>query len=171
VKVVVLKDTLGPKLAGMLGRLKARSGLMMAIGEQVRAFARDAFTDPAKRVTPWPAKKDGSPATLRKSGALIGSPRLAAVTTDSVTVVSDRPYSAIHQLGGKTKPHVIKSKDKAALAFNIQGKAYLAKQVNHPGSVIPARPYFPIDTQGRLHPDMEADVAAMIRRHLGLGRD
>lgn len=58
-------------------------------------------------------------------------------------------YAAIHQFGGKTKPHLIAPKNKKALKFN----GIVVKQVNHPGSTIPARPFFPFDVSGGIYPD------------------
>jgi phage gpG-like protein len=46
-------------------------------------------------------------------------------------------YAAIHQFGGQTKPHVIKPRYKRALAFG----GVIVRQVQHPGSNIPARPF------------------------------
>ncbi|HMO03907.1 MAG TPA: phage virion morphogenesis protein [Kiritimatiellia bacterium] len=169
-KVVILKDTLTPKLEGVMAQLQYPRALLQAIGLRAVAFARDAFTDPSKRPTPWAAKKDGEPATLRYRGALQQSLRLVAADNNSATIGSDRPYAAIHQLGGKTKPHIIKAKDAAALYFRVGAQSYYAKQVKHPGSLIPARPYFPLHPDGRLQPEFQAEVESMIHKHVGLGR-
>lgn len=67
--------------------------------------------------------------------------------TDSSMVVgmvassADVRYARIHEYGGKTAPHVIRAKNGKALAFQMGGKMRFAAYVNHPGSVIPARPY------------------------------
>lgn len=169
-KAILMKDTLSPALFRMLSRVRDRASLMMAIGQRARDMAVEAFTDPSKRVAPWPAKKDGSAATLYYRGVLKQSLRLIGFDNDSATVGSDRPYAAIHQLGGRTSPHVIKPSEAMALHFRVGPKSYYATQVNHPGSVIPARPYFPIDAQGNLHPEMKADAADMVRQHLELSR-
>ncbi len=58
---------------------------------------------------------------------------------DFAMVSTNKPYAAIHQFGGKTRPHVIRPKEKKALSIPRIG---VRKSVNHPGSVIPARPYF-----------------------------
>lgn len=84
----------------------------------------------------WLGKADGSPSKLQDTGRLKASivqlydPTMAMVGTNVV-------YAAIHQFGGKTKPHVIRPRDKKALRFNGR----FAKSVNHPGSKIPARPF------------------------------
>ena len=51
---------------------------------------------------------------------------------------SNMVYAAIHHMGGKTSAHRI-----------------VRKAVNHPGSQIDARPYLPINGQGKLQEDGE----------------
>lgn len=63
------------------------------------------------------------------------TPTSASVSVGGATA----SYAAIHQYGGITKPHVIKAKDKKALAW--PGGKHPVRQVNHPGSKIPARPF------------------------------
>lgn len=165
-KVIVLKDTLSPALHKMLERMRNRAPLMSAIGQRAISRAKDAFTDASIRPSPWPAKKTGQPATLYKTGALKQSPRLVAVDGNSVTVGSDRPYAAIHQLGGRTSPHTIKPKNGKALLWMANGQAHFAKSVKHPGSLIPARPYFPMNADGSLEPEFDREVSGMVRRHV-----
>lgn len=57
--------------------------------------------------------------------------------------VSGVVYAWIHELGGKTSPHIIAAKNKAFLVFFWQKKQVWMKirSVNHPGSNIPARPF------------------------------
>ena len=50
-------------------------------------------------------------------------------------------YAAIHEFGGRTRPHVIEAKAGGVLAFQSGGKTVFARRVNHPGSKIPARPF------------------------------
>lgn len=89
----------------------------------------------------WAGLKNPGP---RRSGGKIlqDSGRLASSITpssdnDSAVVGTNIKYAAIHQFGGQTRAHLIKPKNKKALAFG--GK--VVKQVNHPGSKIPARPF------------------------------
>jgi phage gpG-like protein len=74
-------------------------------------------------------------------------------------VGTNTPYAAIHEFGGQTKPHIIRPKNRKLLAwFNQGGRIYkngknpgqgerladpmiYAREVHHPGSRIPARPY------------------------------
>ncbi len=51
------------------------------------------------------------------------------------------PYAAIHEFGGTTRPHIIRPRNASVLAFNSGGNPVFARFVNHPGSVIRARPY------------------------------
>lgn len=51
------------------------------------------------------------------------------------------PYAAIHEFGGTTRAHVIRPRNAKVLAFQMGGANVFARFVNHPGSVIPARPY------------------------------
>jgi len=69
-------------------------------------------------------------------------------------------YAAIHQFGGKTRAHVIKPKNKKALAW--PGGRHPVRSVNHPGSNIPARPFLGISRQDR---DRILEVVA---DHLGM---
>ncbi|MFT4464043.1 MAG: phage virion morphogenesis protein [Sodalis sp. (in: enterobacteria)] len=56
---------------------------------------------------------------------------------DQAVVGTNVVYTRIHQQGGTTRPHVIRPRYKKALAFNGR----VVKNVNHPGSTIPARPF------------------------------
>jgi len=56
---------------------------------------------------------------------------------NAVMVGTDKEYAAIHQMGGRTAAHIIMPRRKKALKTPYG----LFKKVNHPGSVIPARPF------------------------------
>ena len=102
---------------------------------------------------------------LRASGMRVGrfvSPFLR-FPRDAVTVGSDRKYAAIHQLGGKTKAHVIRPKNGKAL--KIPGIGF-RKSVNHPGSQIPARPYFPFYADGRPTPIAHTAILQVLEKRL-----
>ncbi len=72
-------------------------------------------------------------------------------------------YAAIHQFGGKTKPHTIKPKNGKALTI---GDA-VVKSAQHPGSDIPARPYAPITAEGMLTAPARAGIIDILARHFG----
>jgi phage gpG-like protein len=71
------------------------------------------------------------------------------VEGNSVVLGSGLKHAAIHNFGGKTKPHDISAKHASALRF-FKGKKDPVfvktnkKPVKHPGSVIPARPFLVI---------------------------
>lgn len=81
--------------------------------------------------------------TLRQGGKILqASGRLASSIIPqsdamSASVGTNVKYAAIHQLGGKTRPHKIVARNKKALAFG----GVMCRSVNHPGSNIPARPF------------------------------
>lgn len=56
---------------------------------------------------------------------------------------ANKVYAAIHELGGTTKPHVIKGKNTKTgrLKFEVGGKYVYPKQVNHPGATMPKRSF------------------------------
>ncbi|PVX80045.1 phage virion morphogenesis protein [Paraburkholderia unamae] len=76
---------------------------------------------------------------LQASGRLASSITPAYDAT-SARVGTNVVYAAIHQFGGQTRAHVIRPKNAKALHFG----GIFAKQVNHPGSKIPARPFLAI---------------------------
>lgn len=78
----------------------------------------------------WPGK------ILQRSGSLASSISQHWTGTQAV-VGTNKVYAAIQQFGGRTKPHVIKARHKRALSFG----GIVVRQVNHPGSKIPARPF------------------------------
>jgi hypothetical protein len=86
-----------------------------------------------------------------------------SATTSGVTVGSDRKYAAIHQLGGKTKAHVIRAKNGKAL--KIPGIGF-RKKVNHPGSNVPARPYFPFYRDGSPTPAAHTALLQVVEQWL-----
>jgi phage gpG-like protein len=99
-----IRDGISPAIARLASRVRNRKPILEAMGLEFVSLSKRAFTTPSLRPLPWRDKVDGTPATLRKSGALWQSIRVAEVTNDSVTAASDRPYAAIHQLGGEKMP-------------------------------------------------------------------
>ncbi|WP_052362355.1 phage virion morphogenesis protein [Geminisphaera colitermitum] len=128
-----IRDTISPSLAKLAAGIENKKPILEAMGTQLASLTQRAFNEPDLRPAPWPAKRDGSPATLRKNQVLVRSIRITDLTNDSVTVSTDRLYAAIHQFGGE-----IRAKGKA-LRFQLGGKTIFAKKVK-----IPPRPFFPI---------------------------
>lgn len=91
-------------------------------------------------------KRDGGPGykILQDSGRLAGSITQYYDATQAV-VGTNMVYAAIHQFGGKTKAHTIRAKNARALALPGIGPR---RSVQHPGSVIPARPYLVVSDAG-----------------------
>ncbi|WP_375591724.1 phage virion morphogenesis protein [Chitiniphilus eburneus] len=75
---------------------------------------------------------------LQSTGRLASSV-IARSDADHATVGTNVKYAAIHQFGGQTRAHVIRPRNKRALAW--AGAAHPVTRVNHPGSKIPARPF------------------------------
>ncbi|MBX3588786.1 MAG: phage virion morphogenesis protein [Ramlibacter sp.] len=118
--------------------MRAVAGIMLsAVEDNFEQEGRPKWKDlaPSTKLSrfkegKWPGK------ILQRSGALASS-ITQSFTADVAKVATNMPYARIQNFGGRTKPHVIKPKTKRALAFG----GIVVRQVNHPGSVIPARPY------------------------------
>lgn len=80
----------------------------------------------------------------------------------------DVRYARIHEYGGKTAPHVIRAKNGKALAFQMGGKQRFAAYVNHPGSVIPARPYMR-PSLAEMKPQINAGLEEAVARGANAG--
>ncbi len=92
---------------------------------------------------------------LGDTGMLKSSVQPSNSRTEAV-VGSNLVYAAIHHFGGKTKAHVIRPKNKRALSFG----GIVVRQVNHPGSNIPARPFLKLEPR-----DLRAIVLASQRHY------
>jgi phage virion morphogenesis protein len=131
------------RAAGQMGNTRP---LMRSIaGIQMRAV-EDNFAQEGR--PKWKDLHPGTKLGRSKQGTWPGMilQRSAGGLAASITSRSDdrsaitgtnKVYAAIHQFGGKTKPHVIRPKAKRALSFG----GIVVRQVNHPGSDIPARPF------------------------------
>lgn len=127
-----------------LQRLAARGEnlrpVLRDIGEDIRTVTEKNFAA-GGRPTPWKesarSKKEGgkplsASSRLRRSFTVEADSRSVRVGTNVI-------YAAIHQLGGKTKPHVIRPRHANGLFW--PGAQHPVKAVKHPGSVFPARPF------------------------------
>lgn len=123
------------------------------MGEYTLQVLEDRFyhqVDPEGR--PWTPLQESSRARKRNAKILTESGRLRRsyiyrASTGQLLVGSNVIYAAIHQFGGKTKPHTIRPRNKKALFW--AGASHPMKAVNHPGSVIPARPVLGISREDR----------------------
>ena len=135
-------DAIRNRLREIASRAGNLSPVMKAIGDRVAAQTRERFKSggPAPDGTPWKPPATPNPKrvrTLTVSGHLAGSIRYQLMNKNSVRIGTNRVYAAIHQLGGKTAPRVIRPVRKKALKTPFG----LFAKINHPGSNIPARPY------------------------------
>lgn len=120
------RNEISPDIRHKLHAVSNARPLLEAIGLQLVSLTKRAFTDAGLRPAEWPPRKKAvSWQILRKSGTLWKSIRVTDVTGSSVTVGSDRPYAAVHQLGSRRST----------------GR----------GGGIPARPFFPV-LSGKLTP-------------------
>lgn len=112
--LIKIKDTLGPDLARRAGAVADKRPLLEAMGQAVKSLGIQAFTDPAKRAQAWAPRKDNHPHPLLQGHAeaggktspplLIKTIRVLSVTNSQVTIGSDLPYAATHQLGRDAIP-------------------------------------------------------------------
>ena len=162
----LVRNDISPILTRLKARLEPgqRKDVLRAMGTVFMSITQGNFNSVSSqyRPIPWRAKLDGSPATLKKSGLLSHSFHLE-VTSEYARVYNPTPYAAIHQYGGKTRPHKITAKSGKALHFQIAGKNIFAASVNHSGSNIPARPFFPV-LNGKLTPAAEKLILAAAYR-------
>lgn len=107
--------------------------------EQVRAtFARlsDIMQRQAIAATAVKVEKyvEGEAAKHNQTGALVGSLKKARLPDGGYEIYHD-PRIAPHAkfVHWKTKPHLIKPKNKKALRWASGGRFHFAKQVKHPG--------------------------------------
>ncbi len=157
------RDFITPDLNAKYKAASDKVGIHQAIGLGLASLTKRAWTDSSLRPISWVNKSDGTPATLRKSGTLAKSIRTIA-TARAATIASDRHYAAIHQLGGRTQPHVIRPKNKKALKTPYG----MFKKVNHPGSHIPARPFMPFAPNGKPTAHALKMINQVLKRKLGI---
>ena len=136
--------------------MRSVSGIMLrAVEDNFEQEGRPKWKDlhPGTKLTrhlqgTWPGK------ILQRSGGLASSIQQRFNEREAV-VGTNKVYAAIHQFGGKTKPHVIKARTKRALSFG----GIVVRQVNHPGSNIPARPFL------RLTPGDQREIILAANQH------
>lgn len=126
----------------------------------VRKDSMQSFQKEADPTTgqPWKRIKSRRRGDVAKAQSLIDTGRLRRAVGAEYSVSGQvveirggiRPvvYGRIHQFGGTTSPHVILPRKAKVLRWaGSGGGSVFARSVNHPGSVIPARPYVGISKQ------------------------
>jgi phage gpG-like protein len=113
-KFTLKRDTISPHLLRQLRKAQNPAPALRAAGMVLVEMAKRSFDDPALRAASWPALKPAtikakaragkSSTMLKSSGTLWRSLRVIGVDKTRVTVGSDRPYAAFHQLGTRHIP-------------------------------------------------------------------
>lgn len=110
-KLIVIKDTLRPDLMRKLREVKNAKPFLAAMGQAVKAIAIASFQEAELRPSAWAPRKvepkDGHPLLLGSSmpKGRSSPPKLwraikqTSLTDKQVTIGSDKPYTATHQLG------------------------------------------------------------------------
>lgn len=127
----------------MAGRMADTTPMMRIIGETVRTSVERNFAAdgrPRWEVSGRAASDGGQTLSLtgrlRRSFTVAAGNGWAAVGTNVL-------YAAIHQFGGKTRPHTIEPRNKKALRTPYG----IFRRVHHPGSRIPARPFLMVQPE------------------------
>lgn len=113
-RFTISRDTLTPHLLRKLRAAQNPQPALRAAGEALVQMAKRSFDEPALRAASWPPLKPStakrkaaagkSNAILKSSGTLWRSLRVIGVTLSAVTIGSDRPYAAFHQIGTRHIP-------------------------------------------------------------------
>ncbi len=135
-------DAIRERLREISARTSNLSPILKAIGDRIVEQTKRRFEagGPSPFGAAWAAPKTPNPKrvrTLTVSGHLRDSIRAQMMGRNAVMVGTDKEYAAIHQKGGRTAASVILPRRAKALKTPYG----LFKRVNHPGSVIPARPF------------------------------
>jgi len=146
-------DLISPNIRKLVGTLDGggKKKVLTAMGDALRFWAMEAFTDSDKRPAPWADKIDGTPSTLQSANPTLRRSLRVEATATEVVVGSDRPYALIHQVGGEIRPRT-----GTALRFQAGGKWFTVRKVT-----MPARPYLPIATSGGLMTGAAEEVASV----------
>lgn len=113
--------------------------------EEVRKQLRPVLVRDGKELAARVRGKLSGPVLKIGSGRLLNSIRSEMIENANALYVrvysSGVPYAAIHEYGGRTRPHMIFPKNARALHFMVANGEVFAGKVNHPGSRIPERSY------------------------------
>lgn len=143
----ITRNDIAPALSKMATAARRPEPIFRAMGTTFLSLTMGNFKSADYRPRPWPAKKDGTPATLQKSGTLSRAFHLT-VSNTAATVANPMVYAAIHQFGG-----IIKGNPWLRFQY-APGKWATVSQIT-----IPARPFFPVEA-GKLTPTAEEKIKA-----------
>ena len=120
------RNNITPALARRARAIADSRPILEAMGTELVSISKRNFTDATLRPSIWAPLKPATIAAKKGKGGILRGPnavlqrsiRITSVTNSEVVAGTDRPYAAIHQLGGRA------------------GRGGAA--------IIPPRPYFPI---------------------------
>ena len=136
IKIKINADGLNDTLNTLADACQNREPLMRNLSEQLLDCVHENFAQQGRPA--WkPTSRGGM--ILQDTRRLLNS-ITPSFDNSTARAGTNLVYAAIHNNGGKTRPHVIKPKRAKALKFNGR----YAKSVNHPGSDIPARTFLSV---------------------------
>jgi phage gpG-like protein len=183
-----IRDTLSAGIEKRIRALADRKPVLEAMGLELVSITTRAFSDPALRPSPWPARKNTRLVTDPKTGrqktisdvnrktqhvtdAATGKLRTLRIREDKQTWSLLRKSGAlvqsirITQVGTNS---VTVGSDRPYAAVHQFG----SKKPKGRGGGIPARPFFPVDRQGNFTAlaarKIEAAAVTALRQRLGI---
>jgi phage gpG-like protein len=147
----ITRNDIAPALSRMAAAAKRPAPIFRAMGTTFLSLTMGNFKSSDYRPTGWPAKKDGTPATLQKSGTLSRSFHLS-VSNTGATVSNPMVYAAIHQFGSSDY-------GQASVAKVTQLANGITQIQTERRQNIPPRPFFPV-ANDRLTPKAEEKIRA-----------
>ena len=138
----VTRNDISPALSRLADTARHPRKVFLAMGNIFKIISVGNFKSSGLqyRPIPWVAKKDGTPATLKKTGLLWHSFNLE-VNDSGATLSNPTPYAAVHQFGS-------------------EGMDYSATKKG-----MPPRPFYPVK-DGKLTPAAEKLIGDAGRRAL-----
>jgi phage gpG-like protein len=155
----VTRDDISPALSKLAATVKNPIAIFRAMGTTFKSITEGNFNSVGSqlRAKSWPAKRDGSPSNLKKSGTLSTSFHLE-VSASHARVSNPMIYAATHQFGARG--HVagkVTGRVKTKFANKLFAGSW--QDVMQGGKGIPPRPYFPVTESGQLTPAAEQLIA------------
>ena len=159
----VTRNDISPALSRLAGTVRRPRPVFLAMGNVFKSITVGNFTSSGLqyRPIPWVAKKDGTPATLKRTGLLWHSFNLE-VSDHGATLSNPTPYAARHQFGDadyEAGEKVGTTKTKYA---NYRYKGSF-QDITKGGHGMPPRPFFPVK-DGKLTPAAEKLIGDAGRR-------
>jgi phage gpG-like protein len=149
------KNDISPALARLAASARHPRKVFLAMGNVFKSITVGNFNSAGLqyRPIPWVPKKDGTPATLKKTGLLWKSFNLE-VTDQYARLSNPTPYAAVHQFGSADYHSGDVILEHHETATGSITKLSGARKQN-----IPPRPFYPVEN-GRLTPAAEKLIAA-----------